>query len=65
MKSSLIKDADYKDGKLTVTLASGARYEYPNVAPDLYEKFAATFEVDESTGRFYGQHIRNLKSKKL
>jgi hypothetical protein len=66
IKSSNLQGAEYdeKTKKLQIKFPNGT-YEYENVSPDLYGKFEATFQTDESSGRFFSAHIRKLKYRKL
>lgn len=65
IKSSMLKDAAF-DGKdrLTVTFKNGGQYAY-KITPDLYKKFEDTFQADDSTGKFFIEHIRHLPCEKL
>lgn len=68
IKSSNLKEADYdpKTGKLQVRFKSGALYESEGkIAPELYKRFAATFQANESSTAFYNKHLRALKFKKI
>lgn len=58
--SSTIKAVGYREATenlkpvLTVVFNSGARYEYPGVPRDLWERFKEA----ESVGRFFVQEIK-------
>lgn len=66
IKSSNLKQAEY-DGsdKLTVEFKNGTSYEYTGVKPEVYSKFEATFQTDDSSGKFFAKNIRSLPAKKL
>lgn len=65
IKSSWLKGAQYdpKTKLLTVHMKSGV-YEYADVPPETYEKFAATFQSDTSSGKFLNEHLRQFYSKR-
>ncbi len=65
VKSSMIDSVHY-DGKdkMRVKFKKGDEYEY-SVKPELYSKFYDTFQSDDSTGKFFIKHIRQLPAKKV
>lgn len=65
-KSGNITEAAY-DGtdKAQVRFKSGGTYEYSGVSPELYEKFRASFQSDDSTGAFFYQNIKSLPFKRI
>lgn len=52
---------------LTVEFKGGAKYQYEDVPEDVWKKFNATFQSEDSSGAFFHKHIRtqNYKFKKL
>lgn len=66
IKSSNLQEAHY-DGKdkMTLRFKKSGLYEYSGVTLELYQKFAATFQTDDSSGQFFGRNIRQLSYKKL
>jgi hypothetical protein len=54
---------DGKD-KCQVQFKNGT-YEYEGVSPEMYAQFEATFQTEESSGKFFQKNIRPLKFKKL
>ena len=65
IESSNLSAAKYENGTLSVKFRNGGHYEYSDVSPELYEKFAQTFDTKESSGKFLHTHIRPLKYKKI
>lgn len=65
IKSSNLIEASH-DGadKCQVRFKNGL-YEYEGVSAKLYSEFAATFQTEDSSGKFFNAHIRNLKSRKI
>jgi hypothetical protein len=59
MKSKTIEDASYENGVITVKFKSGGTYYYQG-SEDLFREWEATFDAEESTGRFFHKHIKPL-----
>jgi hypothetical protein len=66
IKSSWLQGALYdpKAKVLTVHMKSGS-YEYADVPPETYEKFAATFQSEASSGKFLNEHLKPLCKGKV
>lgn len=54
-------DAERKTLAVTFTRGAGAIYHYPNVEPDLHQRFMDA----ESKGTFFGKHVKHLPFKKF
>lgn len=68
IKSSWLSGAEYdpKAKRLTVHMKSGV-YEYADVPAEEYEKFAATFQSEASSGKFLNECLKKYctgKAKK-
>ncbi|ESX62723.1 MULTISPECIES: KTSC domain-containing protein [unclassified Mesorhizobium] len=58
MPSTSIRKTEYDPDSKTLSVwfvASGKRYEFENVPPDIYAEFRAAF----AKGRYFNDHIRN------
>lgn len=66
IKSSNLIEAQYDDAtkKLQVRFKNGL-YEYEGVKPEVYGKFAETFQSDVSSGQYFAKYIRPLKYTKI
>lgn len=66
IKSSNLQGASYdaENQTLQVQFKNGI-YEYSDVSPELYANFEATFDTDESSGKFFNQFIKQKPYKKL
>jgi hypothetical protein len=66
IKSGWLTGAEYdpKAKLLTVHMKSGV-YEYADVPAETYEKFAATFQNETSSGRFLNEHLKQFCKGKV
>lgn len=66
IKSGWLSGASYdpKSKLLTVHMKSGV-YEYADVPPETYEKFAATFQSEKSSGAFLNEHLKQFCKGKV
>ena len=67
IKSGNLEGAKYDPAakKLTVKFKGGSEYEYDEVPEDVWKNFSATFQADDSTGKFFHQHIKKFKFTKI
>lgn len=66
IKSGWLKGAHYDPaGKtLTVKMNSGT-YEFAGVPQGAFDGFAATFQAPDSSGKYFGKHIKKYSAKKV
>lgn len=51
---------------MRVVFSNGGSYDYSEVPIELWRNFEATFQTDDSSGKFFRQRIRNVfKVKKI
>lgn len=66
IKSSWLTGGHYdpETKTLTVGMTSGT-YECTGVPQAVYDGFAATFQAEESSGKYFGEHIKKYPAKKV
>jgi hypothetical protein len=64
--SSNIAEAGY-DGtsKVQIKFKGGGVYEYEGIEPEVWREFEKTFQSKDSSGKFFLQHIKKDKFRKL
>jgi hypothetical protein len=66
IKSSNLVKARYDEEAQCCEVAfKNGTYRYEGVSPEVFKDFEATFQTEESSGKFFNQHIRPLKYEKL
>lgn len=67
IKSGNLEGAKYDPATktLTVKFKGGGEYQYEDVPVNVWNEFSNTFQTDDSTGKFFHQHIKKFKFKKL
>jgi len=66
IRSTNLISAGYDEASQTARIKfKNGEYEYPNFSPELWKDFSATFQAEESTGKFFAAKIRPMTYKKL
>lgn len=66
IKSTNLIAADYDAEKQTCDVQfKNGTYRYHGVTPEKWNAFEATFQSEDSSGRFFNQNIKPLKFEKL
>lgn len=67
IQSGNLEGAKYDASKklLTVKFKGSGEYEYSDVPQGVWNKFQATFQTEDSTGKFFHQHIKKFSYQKL